>query len=147
MHGPTSTLKAASYTTEQGDSQRSMLGSFQCLFTAPCSQSMVDVSSCLLFADGFITYDSHIPKHLLDNGGPRTNTMDINNTIGHFELMNHQLREVSCACVTNKCRQRHKISLHSMIASLVGSTPSLVYRLLSAWLSLRERNSVTSTLA
>lgn len=58
------------------------------------------------FVDGFITYDSQIPKQLLDSGGPRTKQMDINNTVGHFELLNYQLKEVSCAgysCNSSTC--------------------------------------------
>jgi hypothetical protein len=50
----------------------------------------------VLVPDGFLAYDSSIPKALLDSGGPRTGKMDINNTIGHFELVNYQLKEVSC---------------------------------------------------
>eukprot|EP00878_Enallax_costatus_P007175 GHUV01007519.1.p1 GENE.GHUV01007519.1~~GHUV01007519.1.p1 ORF type:complete len:671 (+),score=160.19 GHUV01007519.1:272-2284(+) len=43
---------------------------------------------------GFIAYESHIPQHLMDTGGPRTNQMDINNTVGHFDLVNYQLKEL-----------------------------------------------------
>ena len=42
----------------------------------------------------FISYDPQIPKELLDNGGPRTGKMDINNTLGHFELVNYQIKQV-----------------------------------------------------
>lgn len=44
--------------------------------------------------DGFLAYESSIPRALLDGAGPRTGKMDINNTIGHFELVNYQLKEV-----------------------------------------------------
>jgi hypothetical protein len=53
------------------------------------------LSPCaVLLSDGFLAYESSIPKALLDAGGPRTGKMDINNTIGHFELVNYQLKEV-----------------------------------------------------
>lgn len=39
-------------------------------------------------------YEPHIPKELMAAGGPRTGKMDINNTLGHFDLVNHQLKEV-----------------------------------------------------
>lgn len=45
-------------------------------------------------AAGFLTYVPHIPGELLDKAGPRTHTMELDNTIGHFDLVNHQLREV-----------------------------------------------------
>jgi hypothetical protein len=48
----------------------------------------------VLLSDGFLAYESSIPKALIDAGGPRTGKMDINNTIGHFELVNYQLKEV-----------------------------------------------------
>lgn len=56
-------------------------------------QLTLDCVACFPAA-GFILYDSHIPKQLLDSGGPRTNQMDINNTLGHFDLVNYQLKEV-----------------------------------------------------
>jgi hypothetical protein len=43
-------------------------------------------------------YEPHIPKELLDSGGPRTGKMDIANTQGHFALVNHQLKEVCDHC-------------------------------------------------
>jgi hypothetical protein len=52
-----------------------------------------DTLDCLC-AGGFIAYDPQIPKELLDNGGPQTHKMDINNTIGHFNLVNYQLKQV-----------------------------------------------------
>jgi len=39
-------------------------------------------------------YEPHIPKELLESAGPRTGKMDINNTQGHFALVNYQLKEV-----------------------------------------------------
>jgi hypothetical protein len=59
--------------------------------------------------DGFLAYESSIPKALLDTGGPRTGKMDINNTIGHFELVNYQLKEVRTmqsnrlSCIMQSC--------------------------------------------
>uniref|UniRef100_A0A383W3X9 Nucleotide-diphospho-sugar transferase domain-containing protein n=1 Tax=Tetradesmus obliquus TaxID=3088 RepID=A0A383W3X9_TETOB len=44
--------------------------------------------------NGFLAYESSIPRALLDGAGPRTGKMDINNTIGHFELVNYQLKEL-----------------------------------------------------
>jgi hypothetical protein len=44
---------------------------------------------------GFLAYESTVPAELLQNGGPRTGKMDIQNTIGHFDLVNFQLKEVS----------------------------------------------------
>ncbi|KAI8466122.1 MAG: nucleotide-diphospho-sugar transferase-domain-containing protein [Monoraphidium minutum] len=43
---------------------------------------------------GFITFDPHIPKDLLDKAGPRTGKMDLANTAGHFELVNYQLKQL-----------------------------------------------------
>eukprot|EP00882_Tetradesmus_deserticola_P016394 GHRQ01017508.1.p1 GENE.GHRQ01017508.1~~GHRQ01017508.1.p1 ORF type:complete len:452 (+),score=165.32 GHRQ01017508.1:1428-2783(+) len=47
--------------------------------------------------NGFLAYESSLPKALLDAAGPRTGKMDINNTIGHFELVNYQLKELRTA--------------------------------------------------
>lgn len=43
---------------------------------------------------GFLTFDPHIPQALLDKAGPQTGLMDIANTVGHFELVNYQLKQV-----------------------------------------------------
>jgi hypothetical protein len=39
-------------------------------------------------------YEPHIPQELLAAAGPGTGKMDVNNTLGHFALVNHQLKEV-----------------------------------------------------
>lgn len=49
---------------------------------------------CCLPPDGFMLYAPHIPQELLAKGGPATGKMDVNNTLGHFALINHQLKEV-----------------------------------------------------
>lgn len=57
-------------------------------------------------------YEPHIPKGLLSAAGPATGKMDINNTQGHFALVNHQLKEVSMlvgwcvreVCLSSACR-------------------------------------------
>jgi len=43
---------------------------------------------------GFLTFTPQIPQSLLDRAGPRTNTMALDNTLGHFELVNHQLKQL-----------------------------------------------------
>lgn len=48
-----------------------------------------------LSAAGFLTYVPHVPKALLAVAGPRTHKMDLDNTLGHFDLVNHQLKEVT----------------------------------------------------
>jgi hypothetical protein len=68
--------------------------------------------------DGFLAYESSIPKALLDAGGPCTGKMDINNTIGHFELVNYQLKEVR--------RRKSCSSIHAAACSWV-----LGYKVLS----------------
>jgi hypothetical protein len=39
-------------------------------------------------------YEPTIPKKLLEAAGPATGKMDIDNTRGHFALVNHQIKEV-----------------------------------------------------
>lgn len=43
---------------------------------------------------GFITFNFSIPADLLANGGPRTRNFAIENVVGHFELANHQLKQL-----------------------------------------------------
>jgi hypothetical protein len=46
-------------------------------------------------AGGFLVYDPDVPADLLANGGPRTGMIAMNNTLGHWPLVNHQLRLVT----------------------------------------------------
>lgn len=45
-------------------------------------------------AGGFLVYDNDVPPHLLAMAGPRTGMVEMNNTLGHWDLVNHQLRQV-----------------------------------------------------
>jgi hypothetical protein len=51
-------------------------------------------SACCCTAGGFLTYNNDVPKCLLTKSGPRTGRVDMNNTLGHWDLINHQLRQV-----------------------------------------------------
>lgn len=53
-----------------------------------------DPPSYFRHAKGFLSFNLSIPADMLANAGPRTNGFDINNTAGHFALMNHQLRQL-----------------------------------------------------
>lgn len=82
-------------------------------------------------ADGFIAYEPALSKQLLEGGGPRTNKMDIANTIGHFELVNHQLLEVRgsggshlMACVQAHAAARMDPTLTPLAAPLLRATPT-----------------------
>lgn len=67
---------------------------------------------CLLLQDppeyynrpgGYLVYDSDVPAGMLSAAVPASlaagGRLDLNGTLGHFELVHHQLKQVTCAKV------------------------------------------------
>ncbi len=46
------------------------------------------------YQPGFVTFKLDVPEALLKNAGPRTKKMNVENSDGHFELVNHQITQV-----------------------------------------------------
>jgi hypothetical protein len=49
------------------------------------------------FQPGFVTFNLDVPAELLKNAGPRTKMMNVENSVGHFELVNHQITQVGAS--------------------------------------------------
>eukprot|EP00803_Ostreobium_quekettii_P009210 evm.model.scf_772EXC.7 EVM.evm.TU.scf_772EXC.7 scf_772EXC:53561-60533(-) len=43
---------------------------------------------------GYLTFDMDVPSALLDTAGPRTHKIEVENVMGHFELVNHQIKQI-----------------------------------------------------
>ena len=51
--------------------------------------------AAFIVVGGFLAYTPDIPQELLDNSVAHSTNYTLQNFVGHFELVHHQLREVS----------------------------------------------------